>query len=134
MSKRARLVIANKADLPASDRDPEEVRLVHAKLARLEEFVREMDHDGRVLDVVPTSGKYGQNLRSVVRKLWTYVEEARSAASRTLSTHIPSYITAVIDLVLRFSVSTCELCAEKIHEQSRIPRASSSALIRGSRK
>jgi GTPase len=89
MSKRARMVIANKADLLANEGDPEAVRLARAKLARLEEFVGEMDHDGRVLDVVPTSGKYGQNLRSVVRKLRTYVKEARSAASRTLS--IPIY-------------------------------------------
>jgi GTP-binding protein len=89
MSKRARMVIANKADLVAADGDPDEVRLARAKLARLEEFVREeMDHDDRVLDVVPTSGKYGQNLRSVVRKLRTYVEEARSA-SRTTSLPLP---------------------------------------------
>jgi GTP-binding protein len=93
MSKRARMVIANKADLLVSDGDPEEVRLARAKLARLEEFARQMDHDGRVLDVAPTSGKYGQNLRSVVRKLRTYVEEARSAASRTTSIPTPSYIS-----------------------------------------
>jgi len=42
-----------------------------------------MDHDDRVLDVVPTSGKYNQNLRSVVRKLRTYVEEARLASRTT---------------------------------------------------
>lgn len=83
MSKRARMVIANKADLLASDGDPEEVRMARAKLTRLEEFVREMAHDDQVLDVLPTSGKYSQNLRSVVRKLRTYVEEARSAVSRT---------------------------------------------------
>ena len=84
MSRRARMVIANKADLLASDANPEEVRLARAKLARLEEFVRdEMDQDHRVLDVVPTSGKYGQNLHSVVRKLRTYVEEARSASRTT---------------------------------------------------
>jgi len=89
-SKRARMVIANKADLLAGDGDPEGVRMAHAKLAQLEEFVREMAHDNQVLDVVPTSGKYNQNLRSVVRKLRTYVEEARSAASRTSPTHILS--------------------------------------------
>jgi len=87
MSKRARMVIANKADLLASGGDPEEVRMARAKLARLEEFVREMVYDDRVLDVVPTSGKYSQNLRSVVQKLRTYVEEARSAASRTVPVH-----------------------------------------------
>ncbi|KAI0306128.1 hypothetical protein B0F90DRAFT_1923774 [Multifurca ochricompacta] len=80
MSERARMIIANKADLLASDGDPEEVRLARAKLARLEEFVKaEMSHDGRVLDVVPTSGKYSQNLRIVVQKLRKYVEEARRA-------------------------------------------------------
>jgi len=84
MSNRARMVIANKADLLAAEGDPEEVGLARTKLARLEEFVRdEMDHDDRVLDVVPTSGKYNQNLRSVVRKLRTYVEEARLASRTT---------------------------------------------------
>jgi GTPase len=83
MSKRARMVIANKADLLATDGDPEEVGLARARLAQLEAFViDEMGHDDRMLDVVPTSGKYGQNLRSVVRKLRTCVEEVRSA-SRT---------------------------------------------------
>ncbi|KAI0282060.1 hypothetical protein BC826DRAFT_961730 [Russula brevipes] len=93
MSQRARMVIANKADLLASDGDPEEVRLARAKLAKLEEFVREeMDRDDdQVLDVVPTSGKYNQNLRSVVHKLRGYVEQARLAtASRTASISIPS--------------------------------------------
>ena len=93
MSKRARMVIANKADLVAAEGDPEEVRLARAKLARLEEFVRdEMDHDDRVLDVVPTSGKFSQNLRSVVRKLRTYVEEARSASRTTL---VPLHLSNV---------------------------------------
>jgi len=90
LSKRARMVIANKADLLAATADDEdggdteEVRLARAKLARLEEFVREeMDQDSLVLDVVPTSGKYSQNLRCVVRKLQTYVEEARLASRTT---------------------------------------------------
>jgi len=87
MNERARMVIANKADLLASDGDPEDVRMARAKLARLEAFVREsMDHEDRVLDVVPASGKYSQNLRSVVHKLRTYVEEARLVASRTTAT------------------------------------------------
>ncbi len=87
MSKRARMVIANKADLLAADGDPEEVRLARAKLAQLEAFVRDgMGHDDRMLDVVPTSGKYGQNLRSVVRKLRTCVEEVRSASRTTPTT------------------------------------------------
>jgi GTP-binding protein len=78
------MVIANKADLLAAEGDPEEERLARAKLAGLEEFVRdEMDHDDRVLDVVLTSEKYSENLRSVVRKLPTYVEGARSASRTT---------------------------------------------------
>ncbi|KAI9444507.1 P-loop containing nucleoside triphosphate hydrolase protein [Lactarius indigo] len=86
MSARARMVIANKADLLGSDGDPEEVRLAREKLVRLEEFVRtNMGNDGSVLDVVPTSAKYSQNLRSIVHKLRTYVEEARLASSRTQS-------------------------------------------------
>ncbi|KAH9070668.1 GTPase [Lactarius deliciosus] len=86
MSARARMVIANKADLLGSDGDPEEVRLARAKLVRLEEFVRaDMGNDDRALDVVPTSAKYSQNLRSIVHKLQTYVEEARLASSRTQS-------------------------------------------------
>jgi len=94
MSNQARMVIANKADLLAAEGDPEEVRLAQAKLAGLEKFVRdEMVHGDRVLDVVPTSGKYSQNLRSVVRKLRTYVEEARSA-SRT--THMPLHLSDVL--------------------------------------
>jgi len=94
MSNRARMVVANKADLLAAEGDPEEVRLAQAKLAGLEKFVRdEMVHGDRVLDVVPTSGKYSQNLRSVVRKLRTYVEEARSA-SRT--THMPLHLSDVL--------------------------------------
>jgi len=84
MSKRARMVIANKADLLAADGDLEDVRLARAKLVRLEEFVKnDMDHDDRRLDVVPTSGRYSQNLHSVVQKLRTYVEEARLASQTT---------------------------------------------------
>ncbi|KAI9453033.1 GTPase [Lactarius psammicola] len=77
MSASARMVIANKADLLGSDGDPEEVRLARAKLTRLEEFVRtNMSDANPALDVVPTSAKYSQNLRSIVHKLRTYVEEA----------------------------------------------------------
>jgi len=86
MSARARMVIANKADLLAGDGDPEEVRLARGKLARLEEFVKaNMGTDGRALDVAPTSAKYSQNLRGVVHKLRTYVEEGRTASSETQS-------------------------------------------------
>ncbi len=84
MSKRVRMVIANKADLLAADGDLEDVRLARAKLMRLEEFVKnDMDHDDHRLNIVPTSGRYSQNLRTVVRKLRTYVEEARLASQTT---------------------------------------------------
>jgi hypothetical protein len=77
-----------KTDLLASDGDPEDVRTARAKLARLEQFIREMDYyDGWVHDIVPTSGKYSQNLRSVVRISWIYVEEARSEESWTSPIH-----------------------------------------------
>ncbi|KAI0312710.1 GTPase [Amylostereum chailletii] len=78
MSNRARMVIANKADLFGGEQDSEEVREAKAKLERLEAFVREeMPVDGGVMDVVPTSGKYSQNLRRVAQLMQKYVEEAR---------------------------------------------------------
>lgn len=83
MSTKARIVIANKADLLSSDSE-EEVAEAKAKLARVEEFVkREMRSAwrggelGRPIDVVPVSGKYGLNLKKVVRLMKGYVEEAR---------------------------------------------------------
>ena len=79
MSARARMVIANKADLLGVDGDLEEVCLARAKLTQLEESVRtSMDKDGLTLHVVPTSAKYSENLRGIV-------EEARLASSRTQS-------------------------------------------------
>jgi hypothetical protein len=73
--------------------------MARAKLARLEEFQvgGEMVHDDWVLDVVPTSGMYSQNLRSVVRKLRIYVE-AKMATSRTS----PVHVTIIIHLVPHF--------------------------------
>ena len=86
MSARARMVIANKADILGSNGDPEEVQLARAKLTQLEEYVRaNMTHGDCALDVVPTSAKHSQNLGSVVHKLRTYVEEARLVSSRTQS-------------------------------------------------
>ncbi|THH18888.1 hypothetical protein EW146_g2171 [Bondarzewia mesenterica] len=82
MSKQARMVIANKADLLGGSGDAKEVELAWQKLNYLEEFVqREMSHDGRTLEVVPTSGKYSQNLKKVVRSMQSYVEEARISSS-----------------------------------------------------
>ncbi|KAH9903499.1 GTPase [Cubamyces lactineus] len=98
MSAKARMVIANKADLLAgtgSDGNPasqEQIAEARAKLQRLQDFVAaEMrvpvegpdgeDVPGRQLDVVPISAKYSMNLKKVVRLMRTYVEEARENAS-----------------------------------------------------
>lgn len=89
LSRKARLVIANKADLlDAATKD--EVREAKAKLARLEAFVKDemtpsdCDAEGyrtweevKALEVVPVSAKYRQNLEKVVRLLGSYVHEAR---------------------------------------------------------
>ncbi|CDO75097.1 hypothetical protein BN946_scf185010.g22 [Trametes cinnabarina] len=97
MSAKARMVIANKADLlagtaPDGTHTEEEVAEARAKLKRLEEFVAAemsvpvLDVDGAVvqgypLHVVPISAKYSMNLRKVVRLMRTYVQEARREAS-----------------------------------------------------
>ena len=94
LSPKARMVLANKADLlgGASEdgrEDPEAVQAAKEKLRTLEEFVqREMktqvqDPEGnvigeRTLDVIPVSAKYSLNLRKVVGLMRTYVEEARA--------------------------------------------------------
>ncbi|OSD00455.1 GTPase [Trametes coccinea BRFM310] len=98
MSAKARMVIANKADLlagtgPDGAHSEAEIAEARAKLKRLEEFVAAemsapvLDADGAVvqgppLDVVPISAKYSMNLKKVVRLMRTYVEQAREKASR----------------------------------------------------
>ncbi|KAF8647333.1 hypothetical protein AX16_006795 [Volvariella volvacea WC 439] len=86
MSAKARMVVANKADLLGGDgADPAAVEAAKAKLRRLEEFVRsELPPHRRSglegewpLDVVPISAKYSQNLRRVVGLMRRYVEDAR---------------------------------------------------------
>ncbi|KAJ6513249.1 GTPase [Mycena sanguinolenta] len=79
MSRKARIVIANKADLLGGDGDDAAVAEAKAKLRRLEEFVAEklVSGEGRLLDVVPVSAKFGQNLTRVVGLMQTYVQEAR---------------------------------------------------------
>jgi hypothetical protein len=62
-----------------------------------------MYHDGRVLDVIPTSGKFCRKVQIVVRKLQTCVEK-QDRISDIIYTYTVPYITAVIDLVLRFSL------------------------------
>ena len=82
MSTKARIVIANKADLLGAH-DPIAEEEARMKLQRLKEFVwTQMGHDSstgtrETLDVVPTSAKFSQNLQKVVRLLGVYVEEAR---------------------------------------------------------
>ncbi|KAI0692717.1 hypothetical protein BC835DRAFT_1416373 [Cytidiella melzeri] len=87
MSAKARLVIANKADLlGGTGGDADAVREAKEKLVRLQEFVnKEMaisDGEGGVtrhLDVVPISAKFSMNLRKVVTLMQGYVQEARDA-------------------------------------------------------
>lgn len=82
MSAQARMVVANKADLLAQGGSAEEVAQAKAKLARLEQFVKEeMGVDGRALDVVPISAKFNMNLKKTVGLMRGYVEEARRLAT-----------------------------------------------------
>ncbi|EJD00311.1 GTPase, partial [Fomitiporia mediterranea MF3/22] len=83
LSAKARLVIANKADLLGSG-DSSSVAEAKGKFKRLEAFVNsEMclrpgnGQQIRGLDVVPISAKYSQNLRRVLLLLRKYVEEAK---------------------------------------------------------
>ena len=83
MSAKARIVIANKADLLHAN-DPISEEESRTKLHRLETFVRTTmatnDGDHTVsLDVVPTSAKFCQNMQRVVTLLQTYVAEQRNA-------------------------------------------------------
>jgi GTP-binding protein len=79
MSRKARIVIANKADLLGSDGEEAAVADAKAKLRRLEEFVAErmVSGEGLRLDVVPVSAKFSQNLTRVVGLMRTYVQDAR---------------------------------------------------------
>ncbi|OBZ76951.1 putative GTP-binding protein P8A3.11c, mitochondrial [Grifola frondosa] len=93
LSPKARLVLANKADLlGGSDtqghEELESVEKARAKLRKLEEFVEQemtvqlRDENGDLtgeqkLDVVPISAKYSLNLRKVVGLMRTYIEEKR---------------------------------------------------------
>ena len=75
MSGRARMVIANKADLlGCDDQDPQLIEEARRKLQKLVEFVE--DELGP-LDVVPVSAKFSNNLTKVVGLMRGYVEDAR---------------------------------------------------------
>ena len=90
MSDKARMVIANKADLLVPNgegtEEQEAVENAKKKLRRLEEFIKtEMvvleqersDMPSRTMDLVPVSAKFGQNLKKVVMLMRGYVEDAR---------------------------------------------------------
>jgi GTP-binding protein len=91
MSTKARLVIANKADLLGGDgQDAEAVKEAREKLSKLEAFVdTEMlsawtgGELGRRIPVVPVSAKYSQNLTKIVRLLRGYVAEARDGVENS---------------------------------------------------
>jgi len=76
MSKRARLVVANKADLLGGEgHDLTVIEEARSKLQRLEDSVR---RELGALDVVPVSSKFSQNLGKVVRLMRGYVEGSRT--------------------------------------------------------
>ena len=75
MSVKARMVIANKADLLGRGGKVDAVEEARQKLRYLEEFVEKEMGEG--LDVVAISAKFSQNLGKVVNSLRGYVEEAR---------------------------------------------------------
>ncbi|KAF9077775.1 P-loop containing nucleoside triphosphate hydrolase protein [Rhodocollybia butyracea] len=76
MSGKARMVIANKADLLA-DGDTASIEDAKLKLKQLEEFVEQELR--RVLDVVPISAKFSQNLKKVVGLMQGYVVDAKES-------------------------------------------------------
>ncbi|KAI0046784.1 GTPase [Auriscalpium vulgare] len=87
MSKQARLVIANKADLLGAEGDGEDVDAARLKLQQLQEFVRtELATNGRAIDVIPASAKFSQNLRIIVRAMRSYVEDAQKPVALSLNT------------------------------------------------
>lgn len=102
MSAKARMVIANKADLFGGEEgNATAVEEAKRKLQKLEEFVRTDlflgNADGNFnaipppltrpsLDVIPVSAKFCQNLRKVVGLLRTYVEDVRRTAVKNTAT------------------------------------------------
>ncbi|KAG8987641.1 GTPase of the mitochondrial inner membrane that associates with the large ribosomal subunit [Tulasnella sp. 427] len=79
LSRRARMVIANKAD-KLNDSDEDAVNDAKAKLEKLKSFVEtELSENGVRLDLVPVSGKFKVNLEAAVERMGRYVKEAREA-------------------------------------------------------
>ena len=91
MSTKARLVIANKADLLGGDgQDENAVKEAKEKLRKLQAFVDteilsawKGGELGRPIQVLPVSAKYGQNLKKVVGLLRAYVSEAREGVENS---------------------------------------------------
>ena len=87
MSSKARIVIANKADLLGGHGDPADIVEAKAKLHRLEEYVKaemapaRQDRNSWTLDVAAISAKFSQNLPKIVNLMRTYVEQAREQRS-----------------------------------------------------
>ncbi|KAF8065247.1 GTP-binding protein Obg/CgtA [Lyophyllum atratum] len=87
MSSKARMVIANKADLLGGEGDPAAVEDAKHKLKTLEEYVRTHmivrngSDSSFTLDVIPTSAKFSQNLSKVVALMRASVEQARERLS-----------------------------------------------------
>lgn len=83
LSRRARMVLANKAD-KLDDSDPDAVNEAKAKLEKLKSFVdSELSQEGMSLDVVPVSGKFKVNLEAAVERMGRYVKEAREMEGET---------------------------------------------------
>lgn len=90
MSAKARMVIANKADLLAGDGDPIEIEQAKEKLRSLERYVHEEmliqtpgSPEQQTLEVIPISAKFSQNLSKVVTAMQRHVEDARMALQNT---------------------------------------------------
>ena len=82
LSAKARLVIANKADLLQAESE-DQVREARQKLIMLEKAARELwevgpREPGQTLEVIPASAKFTQNIAKVVRYLQRYVGDTRA--------------------------------------------------------
>ena len=86
MSEKGCIVVANKADLLASDGNPAEIEKAKTKLKELENYVKTkmVLQNGRRLDVIATAAKFSQNLTKVVALMQAYVQEARDRMANGL--------------------------------------------------
>ncbi len=86
LSKNARLVVANKADLLVPSEGDEdtsaEILEARTRLAELEAFVHTQFEKGSRISVIPISAKFGMNLEPLVQSMRGYVEESRTERTR----------------------------------------------------